>query len=437
MDLTRRKLMGFAAILPPLVAACSTEAVRTGGDAPRSAEPVTVTFMSRTAEEEAFTRRTAQFQERYPNIKLDYQALAGDYIDVARTQAAAGTLADAVYMQNLLFEGLAAGDSIAPIDKLIQRDRLDLKQWYAKGIDALKLDGKLYGLPGRGQIAYCFLFFNRDAFQAAGMKEPHDTWTLDDLVSAADKLTARDGSRFGYGTEWGGFQRTAAALRRFGGDVLSPDGKKALVDTPEALRSIQWHWDLWHRRQVMHPGTASNNDFGQGQIAMAGQKLAGARGGIRDAAKDSFRFSLALMPPGPTGKHGAILSVAPVGLNSRAGAPDQAWEVVKWFTNKDTGIELGLQTRGSNTPGMRRDVYCDERLLDDSKYPREMLERICKAMDLASSITYSVPYNYRQPELDKIITRHVTAFRENTAAPSAGALKAMADEMQGLLDQPR
>jgi hypothetical protein len=86
---------------------------------------------------------------------------------------------------------------------------------------------------------------------------------------------------------------------------------------------------------------------------------------------------------------------------------------------------------------MRRDVYCDERLLHDSRFPREMLDRVCKAMDLASTITYSVPANYRQPELDKIITRHVDAFRQNTTAPSAAALKAVADEMQGLLDQPR
>ena len=36
--------------------------------------------------------------------------------------------------------------------------------------------------------------------------------------------------------------------------------------------------------------------------------------------------------------------------------------------DRETGVPLGLQTRGSNTPGMRKDVYCDERLLADPAY---------------------------------------------------------------------
>ena len=135
-----------------------------GGSQPqaRSAGPVSVTLYSRTAEEEAFTRRVAQFGEQHPQIELEYSPLPGDYLEVIRTHAAAGTLADVVYLQNLLFEGLAAGGSLQPVDRLVQRDRLDLKQWYESGVKALKLDGKLFGLPARGQIGYCYLFYNRD-----------------------------------------------------------------------------------------------------------------------------------------------------------------------------------------------------------------------------------------------------------------------------------
>ncbi|MGH2355952.1 MAG: ABC transporter substrate-binding protein [Chloroflexota bacterium] len=409
----------------------------TTGAAGATGEPVTVTFMSRTAEEEAFTKRVAEFQGEYPRIRLDYQPLSGNYLEVVRTNAAAGTLADVVYMSNLLFEGLAVGGSIQPLDPLVRRDKLNLKQWYDKGVESLRLDGKLFGLPARGQIAYCYLFYNRDAFQEAGLREPTDRWTLDNLVSAAETLTIRDGSRHGIGIQWGNFQQTTAAIRRFGGELLSADGKTCLADSPQALASMQWHWDLWHRRQVMAVKTVSNGDFGNGKVAMAGQKLAGARGGIKNAVKESFAWSIALMPKGPAGKHGAILSVALIGLKADTRVADQGWEVVKWFTNKDTGIELGLQTRGSNTPGMRRDVYCDERMLSDPRHAREVMERICKAMDLASTVTYSVPANFRQPEVDEVVQKHMHAFRENTATPSAAAMRAFAAELQAVLDRPR
>ena len=64
------------------------------------------------------------------------------------------------------------------------------------------------------------------------------------------------------------------------------------------------------------------------------------------------------MPKGPTGKFGAILTVAPIGMNKQTRAQAQVWPVVKWFTDRETGVMLGLQTTGSATPGMRRDVYC-------------------------------------------------------------------------------
>jgi hypothetical protein len=116
---------------------------------------------------------------------------------------------------------------------------------------------------------------------------------------------------------------------------------------------------------------------------------------------------------------------------------DAAWEAVKWFTDRETGVQLGLQTRGSNTPGMRKDVYCDERLLADPAYPREILDRVCKAMDNAATITYSVAHNFRQNDVNAVVTKHVTAARENTAAPSAATMRAMTQEVQAVLDQPR
>jgi hypothetical protein len=61
--------------------------------------------------------------------------------------------------------------------------------------------------------------------------------------------------------------------------------------------------------------------------------------------------------------------MAPMGLNSQTKAADQGWEAVRWFTDKEGGVALAPQTMGSNTPGMRRDVSCDERLLSDASYP--------------------------------------------------------------------
>jgi multiple sugar transport system substrate-binding protein len=399
--------------------------------------PATVTLMSRSAEEEAFTRRTAEFAAEHPRVRLEYQALPGTYPEVVRTNAAAGTLADVIYLQNLLFEGLVVSGDLQPVDALVRRDRVDLGQWYETGVKGFTLDGKLYGLPARGQIQNCYLYYNRDAFGRAGVREPDERWTLDDLLAAADKLTLRGQEVYGYATTWGGFQHAVAAVRRFGGDVLSADGKRSLLDRPEALQAMQWHWELWHRRQVAPPRLGTPADFGAGTVAMLGMMLAGQRSAVRMAVKDSFKWTMVLLPKGPTGRLGADTSLAPVSLNARSKVQDQGWQVTRWFTDKETGIALALQKTGSNTPGMRKDVYCDERVLADPDYPREMLERVCKAMELAPTVPYSVPYNFRQPQVEEVMQRHLNAFLANAVAPSAAVMRTFHGELQTVLDLPR
>jgi ABC-type glycerol-3-phosphate transport system substrate-binding protein len=170
---------------------------------------------------------------------------------------------------------------------------------------------------------------------------------------------------------------------------------------------------------------------------MGGQMLAGARSNIKNAVKDGFRWSMVMMPNGPTGKIGADTSIAPISLNSKAQHVDQGWRVVQWFTDKETGVALALQSTGSNTPGMRKDVYCDERLLSDPNYPREVLERPCKAMETAGSVPYTVPANYRQVEVNEVVKKHSEAFMNNTAVPSTATMRAFHDELQAALNLPR
>lgn len=63
--------------------------------------------------------------------------------------------------------------------------------------------------------------------------------------------------------------------------------------------------------------------FGNGEIATAGQMLAGARSALKTAPKDAFKWSMVMMLLGPRPsrrKIGAELSVAPLGHSSQTKA---------------------------------------------------------------------------------------------------------------------
>jgi hypothetical protein len=66
-----------------------------------------------------------------------------------------------------------------------------------------------------------------------------------------------------------------------------------------------------------------------------------------------------------------------------------------------------------------------------------MLERFRKAMDHAGALTNSVAASHRQAEVDQAVSRHMTAFRDAGEVPSAAAMRAAAQEVQAVLDQPR
>ena len=161
------------------------------------------------------------------------------------------------------------------------------------------------GHPGGGGLLY-----NTDMLEAAGVKPPDDTWTMDTLLDAAKKMTSRSA---------GGPIRSAIALGSveflalndfvgaFGGDFLSPDGKE--LDDGHA--AVQGRHELRARVLVTHkaapmPGPDVNtvNLFAGGKIAMtqAGYTAHFSPGEKVIAGK--FKWGIDLMPKGPAGKRG-------------------------------------------------------------------------------------------------------------------------------------
>jgi ABC-type glycerol-3-phosphate transport system substrate-binding protein len=119
------------------VAGCAQGGQPEIGTAGAGGQPVPVTLMSRPSEEETFNKRTAAFRAQYPKIALEYQSIPGDYVQVIRTNQAEGTLADAIYFESGTYEASVGSGMVQALDGLVQRDRLDLKQWYTNAIDAV------------------------------------------------------------------------------------------------------------------------------------------------------------------------------------------------------------------------------------------------------------------------------------------------------------
>jgi multiple sugar transport system substrate-binding protein len=442
---TRRALLG-AAGAGAVLAACGPVGGGPGAR-PASKAPVTIRLGERAGtEEQAFDARLPAFKEQFPHITVVREAITGDMIAALRTMAASNTLPDNAhtYTGGNEYHSFAVGGAFTNIDSYIARDKLDLKQWFPEMIDIMRIDGKLYGLPFKGQVLTGGFFYNVSLFEKRGIPVPNENWTLDDLVKAAQQLTMREGTdtvQWGYAVQtWGG-ENFNAHLRQWGGDTYSKDGKKATLDTPQVLEGLQWYEMMFTKERIMHPLADAANDFYQGKVAMIGRTYFNFKtailtnvGGYQDG---KFKWDGMMMPKHPkTGKRGGMFAGDAHSVTRESKAPDAAFELLKWITDKEFGVALALQTRGSTTPGGRPDVYADQRILNHPQYPKQtQVTQLNSVREIREP--FSAPANFRAADVAAKRDPATTRITTGEAKAEAGYLKQLNSEIQAILDLPR
>ncbi|MFF0227197.1 ABC transporter substrate-binding protein [Streptomyces sp. NPDC004629] len=124
--------------------------------------------------------------------------------------------------------------------------------------DIYTVDGKVYGIPRTGYSMG--LIYNRTLFEKAGLDPDKPPATWEEVRADAKKIAALGGGTVGYADysaqNQGGWHFTAELYSQ-GGDVVSTDGKKATVDTPEGhavlqnLHDMRWSDDSMGSKQLL------------------------------------------------------------------------------------------------------------------------------------------------------------------------------------------
>jgi ABC-type glycerol-3-phosphate transport system substrate-binding protein len=452
LRISRRGVLGrVTALSGAVLAACGQSAGGGGEQAPvASGKVVELRAHARAnSEKDGYQKNIDAFNKQFEGkYKAIYEGLAGapDYYGPLETNIAAGTVGDVIYAHtsNLKFQEYATKGVAIPLDAYAAKDKnFKLDAWTPKTQEAMKVvDNKLFGLPTRGQISWVYMYWNRDMLKKAGIPEPAPDWTYETLLNNARKLTGQGGSDFypilhGQGSS---FETMVAHLRRFGGDFFqekSGPGKKATLDSNQSVATFKFYYDNM-KSGLFAPRTYNEPEFGQGKGAFYFGRLAGQRATINNNVKGAFEWNLDFVPKGPANVHGGFLSVDMSEVTSNSKGKDAAWELLKWVTSRDSGVNLALQPDGSLTPGFRKDVYCDDRLINDSRFPKSAMQANCKNPDEPDS--YVFPANFRLPgpgNIQEILDKYMLPVYDLKQEPTPAYLKEMNTEVQRILDMPR
>lgn len=278
-----------------------------------------------------------EFEKTHPKIHVKlFMVPDSVYHQKLQIMLASRSAPDVMKVEGYNFPALVRKDYFQPIDRFAGNDpTLDLNDYFDAPIKECMYDGKLYGLnvAWGGQVIY----YNKTMFKKAGILDPYELdkrgeWTWYKFLEVAQKLTkkGKNGRYVQFGTTMPHYWTVVWA---FGGDYLSPDFKRCTLDTPEAIRGLQFMKDLrwkYHVTPTPAEGTMAAFRFESGRIGMyfgwSGQTAV-----ILGSAK-GFEWDVAPMPVGPAGRFtpmkGNTLAIYKESLH-----PREAYEFIKFVTS--------------------------------------------------------------------------------------------------------
>ncbi|WP_375471594.1 ABC transporter substrate-binding protein [uncultured Nostoc sp.] len=286
------------------------------------------------------------FEAQHPNIKVKYEAISDQYMDVIKTRLVGEAAPDVFYLESVEAPFLMSQNVLEPLEAYITPE-FDLADFEDSLLDSFKYQNHIYGLPK--DYSTLALFYNKKAFAAAGLSNPPATW--DELRTYSKQLTGKL-NKYGFG-ENPDLARQVYKIKAFGGQLVDQNSY-ATFASEASLQGLELVIDQYQKdrssAQKSDVGTNSGSEmFGQSKVAMVIE----GNWAIPYLTETfpQVEFATAQVPTINNKKGTMMLTVAYV-MNKQAQHKAEAWELISYLTGKEgmqkwTGTGFALPTRKS------------------------------------------------------------------------------------------
>ncbi|MBE8991962.1 ABC transporter substrate-binding protein [Nostoc sp. LEGE 12450] len=287
-----------------------------------------------------------EFEIQHPTIKVKYEVISDQYMDVIKTRLVGEAAPDVFYLDALEAPFLMSQNVLEPLESYITPE-FDLTDFEDTLLDSFKYQNHIYGLPK--DYSTLALFYNKKAFAAAGLSNPPATW--DELRNYSKQLTGKL-NKYGFG-EIPELARQAYKIKAFGGQLIDQNGY-ATFASEAGLKGLELVVDQYQKdrssAQKSDVGTNSGSEmFGQSKVAMVIE----GNWAIPYLTETFPQVEFATAPvPTINGKKGTMVFTVAYVMNNLAQHKAEAWELISYLTGKEgmqkwTGTGFALPTRKS------------------------------------------------------------------------------------------
>ncbi len=203
-------------------------------------------------------------------------------------------------------------------------------------------DGKVqYAVPW---IAHSMaLVYNKGMFKAAGLdpNKPPKTW--DELYDYARKLTTPDGKQFGWGLVGKQGHDQAWMIYTFmwqnGGQLISPDGKSVLINSPANLDALKFYLKL----KDVAPPEATSTGGGELSPQFESKRIAMWLLGpwvVASTQKNAPDIEIGTAPLPYTKNQATTIGSGLLVIPATEKNPEAAWKLIDYLTDTDPQMQI-------------------------------------------------------------------------------------------------
>ncbi len=253
------------------LAACGTDSTSGGGG---GGTTVQIWEGWTGAEAKTFAHLVTEYQNQNPGVKVSSLFVNNDNtLQKVLTAVRGGSPPDIAYLYGSWAPNVAQIPQVVNLTKVVQRPGVNWNDFWVGERDVATVNGKVIGIPAL--VDNLAVVYNKTLFAKAHLTPPGPGWTWSQFVADAKKLTDPASKQFGTAYVTPASEDAVwhweALLWEAGGQILTPDNKKAAFDSPAGLQSLSTLRTMAVTDKSMYLDPTDNayaNLFNSGKVGM-------------------------------------------------------------------------------------------------------------------------------------------------------------------------
>lgn len=309
-----------------------------GGDG-KSGGKVKIRFASWDEAEDVDAQQAAvdKFNEAHDDIEVTLEAYGGEFDTKISAGMGSNDMPDVMYMWNYP----AYSQGLEPLDSYIEKEGEDYKKnFYDTLWNYNSYDGSTYGIP-IGFTTHA-LFYNKDIFAEAGIDEPTNDWTWEDVKTASKTITEKCDGKKGFS-----FQMKPDPydyemyLWSNGTAYVDENGElEGNLNSDKAKEVFQMFQDMEKDGSAVATEKSGTDEFRAGNTGM----YVYGSWSINTLKEDGVNFGVVNIPSFGSQPSISILSSSGISMSKDSKNKEAAWEFIKFWTSEEMNKErIGME----------------------------------------------------------------------------------------------